>query len=199
MKYFIASLLTFQCLFAFGQDYVDIIAEKSCACINEKLENVEDAEEATMKIGFCMLEFASPYQKKLKKDYGIDFAKIDKDGEKLGQIIGLRMASKCPMSLVAVSNLSKKNPLHEGSEIQYTGTIINIEVNLFVLFTVEDENGKKYKFLWLEPIIDGSNIGEDYKNLTSKKVKISYISREFFDPKIDEYRMFNVIQSINEI
>lgn len=192
-----------------AQNYMDDIAKKSCECLNNIPANA-NKDEYTVKLGLCMIEAAMPYQKQLKKDHDIDFAKIDKQGEKLGRIIALRMASVCPNELVKLAadynadeqkeTSTKETPTKDNqiSEI-FEGTIVQIEDNQFVLFAVKNEEGKVVKFYWLTFPPSNIDLPSKYKSLLNKKVRISFSTNEVFDPKIGEYRTINVISKIDTI
>ncbi len=79
----------------FSQDYIDKIALKTCEFLNTVSDTIEP-ERLNLELGFCMIEAAKPYKKQLKRDYNIDFSKIDTYGKELGMIIGLKMTSVCP-------------------------------------------------------------------------------------------------------
>jgi hypothetical protein len=82
--------------FSRAQDVLDSISVHSCECISLlDLKNMPK-EKLTIELGLCMMKAAQPYEKQLKQSYGIDMKKVDRgDGEKLGRLVGLKMASSC--------------------------------------------------------------------------------------------------------
>lgn len=187
---------------SYSQKYMDEIAKQACEC----LENVPDSlnsEEFTMKLGLCMIEVAQPYQKQLKKDYGIDFKNIDKHGEELGSIIGMKMVGFCPEALIKMANIvneekgSEEMVAEEKEELMYTGVITNVAVSPFVVFTVKNSEGKLSKFYWLTFVESNLELTTDYESFKGRLLMVSYEKQEFFDPRIGEYRMFNIINKMD--
>lgn len=181
---------------------MDDIVNKACECLTN-IPDTLDTQQYNMELGLCILEASSPYKKKLKKDFDIDLDKIDTEGESLGRLIGVRMTTVCPDALISISKRSaqkklEKEPL-EISDLGFEkahGFITNIEDDYFVVFSVKDENGKITKFYWLTFIDSSIELTQNYDALVGKTANISYEEMEFFDPKISEYRTFNVIKEL---
>lgn len=196
MKYFLIIIALFISNLIFSQKYMDEIAQESCKCI-EKVADTLELNRRQMEIGFCMIEAASPYKKKLKKDYGIDFDYIDEHAEELGRIIGLRMASFCPDAIMNVANsVNEGPPLEDLSENITTGKVIAIKDNLFVEFSIRDEQGKIAKFYWLTFVESDIQLSMEYRSLKDQNIQVHYSTQEFFDARINEYRTFNIIEKI---
>ena len=170
----------------------------------DQLSDTIDREEYLMSLGTCMINAALPYKKKLKADYGINLDNIDeKAGEQLGKIVGLRMANKCPKSLLKITRMDNEDTQNETTSPQspdsktFTGTVTAVENEPFVVFSIKDDLGKTARFFWLNFVQCDSDLVAHYTSLVGSTVKIQYSSSEFFDPKINEYRQFNIIQSVN--
>jgi hypothetical protein len=198
IKIFIAALVMTTNI-AFSQDYMDDIALKSCECLS-KIPDTLETETFNIKLGLCMIDAASPYKKQLKKDYKIDLNKIDKQAGKLGKVIGLRMASVCPDALMKMANRSENKKSDDSiTENTIEGQITSIIDDKFVVFSIKNELGKISKYHWFTFIESNTDLSTDYKTLTDKFVQVTYRSQEFFDARIGEYRIFNVIQKIEII
>lgn len=204
-KTFLPFLFAFICGItpAHSQDYIDNIAVEACNCVDQ-LSDTIDREEYLMSLGTCMINAALPYKKKLKADYGINLDNIDeKAGEQLGKIVGLRMANKCPKSLLKITRMDNEDTQNETTSPQspdsktFTGTVTAVENESFVVFSIKDDLGKTARFFWLNFVQCDSDLVAHYTSLVGSTVKIQYSSSEFFDPKINEYRQFNIIQSVN--
>jgi hypothetical protein len=197
MKYFL--LISF--LFAFSalgisQEYLDIIVEKACTC-TEKLPEISDSQQYTMQFGVCVIEASIPYKKQILKDYKINLDNIDKEGEELGRLIGLKMAAKCPQVILKVAEKGNMVNNQQGATEQSAqGMIIKIENESFVILSLKDDLGKITKFYWLTFINAAFDMAGTYTLLVDKEVSIVYEVQEFFDPKIAEYRTFNIIKSL---
>jgi hypothetical protein len=195
MKKILFFVLLFLPGIVFSQDYMDDIAEKSCLCLSEIPDTLEE-QRYLMEIGLCMIHASMPYKKQIKKDYKINLDRIDIEGEKLGSIIGLRMASFCPMALLKMSerNTVEKEPVSEGKSLQ--GVVSKIEKDYFVIISLRDDTGKTTKLYWLTFVDSNLELEDEYDQIVGKSVEISYESKEFFDPKIGQYRQFNVIRNL---
>lgn len=191
----ILSFLLFVSVVTFSQDYMDKIAAESCKCIEDMGEDAPE-EGYVEQLGLCMITASQPYQKELKKDYDIDFEQIDKEGERLGRIIGLKMVGVCPKALIDVSKKVKdKKAGQAGAPVEsYSGKIVKVESDVFLVVHVKDEAGKVNKFFWLEFVESNVEISEMSAKLVGKSVDLTFTSRELYDPKTKEYRKFSIVK-----
>lgn len=196
MKYILILALSFTISFNLSaQDYLDNIANQTCSCFQAK--DTVDAQKLYLEVGICMIKASEPYKKQLKKDHNINFDNIDKEGEALGKLIGLRMASVCPDVLLKLNAASKKKTATPSGEI-FTGRVSKIEKDFFVIFTISRE-GKTLKFYWLTNAESNIELINRYTELFDKDVNVEYTVNSLFDPKIGDYRNFNVILKIEQI
>lgn len=193
MRSFLLSLMLLIGINGMAQDVLDTIAVAACECMdNLDVENM-DSEKFTMQVGLCMIEKAMPYADVIKRDYDIDFKDIDgAAGEKLGQLIGIRMATTCPDKLMAFANMQAEEPELESMAI--SGIINDIKTEGFNILYVEDDSGRKYSLLWLSYFENSYDLLKRKKELVGKKVSVTYEEQEFFDPRISEYRKYKVIK-----
>lgn len=197
IKIFIAVLIVTTNV-SFSQDYIDDIALKACECVNTLPDTLEP-ERFNMDFGFCIINAASPYKKQLKEDYEIDFNKIEMHGEELGRVIVYRMTSVCPDALMIMANKGKEKENNNISENIFEGQVTDIIDDKFVEFSIRDEVGKISKFYWFTFIESNTDLSIDYKTLIDKFVEVTFISQEYFDATIGEYRTFYIIQKLNII
>ena len=183
-----------------AQDYMDKIIDDTCNCLSKISDSIV-GEDFNMQMGVCMINAASPYKKKIKKDHKIDMNNINEEGEALGELIGIKMIDVCPNILIEISKRSNQPVQEEEIIVQntITGKITKIEEDQFVSFSLKDGEGKTKKFYWLNHIESDIDLYTEYKNLKHKAVKITYRSEEFFDPRIGEYHTFNIISKIEKI
>ncbi|MEY2924782.1 MAG: hypothetical protein RLZZ337_1330 [Bacteroidota bacterium] len=201
MKSILITLLITLSLSSFSQDYMDKIALESCECI-DRVSDTVPMDQFNMELGLCMLEASMPYQKQLKKDHGINWDRIDKEGEKLGRLIGMKLASVCPNSLMRmVKKVSPELMDDEDEEIDdelyAEGEIQKVEEEQFIVISVKEESGKVSKFYWMTFIDSDFDLANDYNSLIGKKAVLTYEEYEFFDPRLKEYRVFNVINALD--
>lgn len=145
-----------------------------------------------------MIVAAEPYRKQLKKEHNIDFDKIEVDGEKLGKLIGIKMAATCPELILTVAKKSGKGNGEaapaEGKSFE--GIITKIENDFFVVLHIKDGSGKTNKFYWLTYVESGVDVIDGQGSMVGSSVTLTYRTEEFFDPKIKEYRPFSVIEKL---
>jgi hypothetical protein len=194
-KTLILVLLIFSVLNGYSQDYMTIIAEKSCECL-DKMADTLDSQQYNMELGICILEASTPYKKQLKKDYNFNLDDINVDGEALGRIIGMKMAAICPDRLIEIARKAKSAQEPEVVHNKIQGVITKIENDFFVVFSLRDDSGKITKLYWLTFIETDLELTSTYASLTGKNVEIIYEIKDFFDPKIEEYRQFFIISKI---
>lgn len=187
----------------FSQEYMDKIAQQTCTCM-KNLSDTVSTQRMYMELGLCMISAAEPYKKQLKKDYGIDLNGIDSgdEGEKLGKQVGFKMASICPDALIAMTSKvendnSAKNKTNDDE--LFSGRVTKIEKDFFVIFTITDTENKSIKFHWLSYAESNIELINNYNSLFDKDVKVKYYLKELFDPKIGEYRNFNIISKIEQL
>ena len=180
---------------SFSQAYLDKIVQESCNCVS-KVSQTLDNEQYTQELGICMIVAAEPYRKQLKKDHNIDFNKIDVDGEKLGKLIGIKMAAVCPDLILAVAKKSGNGESASAESKSFEGIITKIENEFFLVLHIKDESGKTNKFYWLTYVESGIEVADRYDSMVGTSVALTYRSEEFFDPKIKEYRSFSIIEKL---
>lgn len=153
-------------------------------------------------LGNCMIEASKPYSEQLIHDHNIDFARIDKQGERLGQLIGAKMASVCPTELMDFAKNMSKSSIEEkenktDTENKIKGVITSIETKDFVTITIKEPNGNFSTYLWLYKPKSYLDLISNYKNLNNKSILLSFEEQELFDWRASAYRIFKVIKSIN--
>lgn len=143
-----------------AQEYMNTIVQKICECV-EGVDASSSPEKKEMELGLCMLSVSFPYKNELKKDFKIDLDKSERDGEKLGRLVGIRMMEMCPSTLINMAGdiveppKPKTGPIPAEPKIsmQVKGTVIKIEKEGLVILTLKEENGKTSKCLWLGHVV----------------------------------------------
>lgn len=195
-------------------DYMDHITEQSCQCV-EDLPDSLSSNALTMQFGLCIINAAKPYRTEIKRDYGLDTDDIFINGERLGQIIGMEMATACPDLLIHISSRmlddedsyvserlygSDDVDLGDYGDFEYYSSmyakITAIDVEQFYVFTVRDPSGKSVKLYWLDPFISDVEIQDNPQEFIGQSFNFEYEELEFFDPKLNEYRNFRIIRSM---
>lgn len=171
--------------------YMDTIAQKTCECISKKQE--ETKQLTSEELGVCLFQVARDYQAELKEDFDFDLENLaDGEGERLGELIGTRMAFTCPEILMsAAGDMEEEEPAFSAK-----GTVTGVISEPFVVFEVKQDNGRIGKFYWLSFVDTDLALQDSFEELKTQDVEIEFVGREIFDPRIREYKMFNVITSI---
>lgn len=195
MKKLFICLLVFSSTTLFSQEYLDKIALESCGCL-DKISDTLNNEQFYLEFGVCMLIASEPYKKQLKKDHDIDLKSFDEtNGEKLGRLIGSRLAIVCPEKLLKLSGRAVEDENTTRETFEVIGEVTSISKELFVTFTIKSDN-RTMKYVWLTQVSTNIDLAMEYESLLNKRVKASYVSEELFDPKINEYRKHFILLSI---
>ena len=135
-----------------AQEFMDSIATQTCDCVS-KVEDGLSEDRYVLEFGLCIIQAATPYQKEIKEELGIDFSQMDgPKGEELGTTIAMRMVNICPEALMkAAGDMEGSDFMEEPMEESptYQGTITKIEGEQFATFSVKEETGKVTKFYWI--------------------------------------------------
>ena len=111
-------------------------------------------------------------------------------------ITGAGMASICPNALLKMANnvgLDEEEAVEENS---FFGHVTKIDGDIFLEFSVRDQQGKTSKFYWLTFIESNIDLSVNYETLIDKSVRIDAVPQEIFDARIGEYRTVHVITKI---
>ena len=95
--------------------------------------------------------------------------------------------------------VDQQNDLNMLELKEYQGVISKVEDDQFVIFSVKNELGRNTKFYWLTFVESNIELSFKYKSLVDDLVKITYVSQEFYDARIGEYRIFNIIHSFDTL
>ncbi len=184
-------VLTFLCLLliagnAAGQELNDILAQETCDCMSEKNVDGMSEEQIQMEFSLCIMTSMGNHQAELEK---MDLDLPDQAAiTRLGEQIGLKMATKCPallMKMGAMQTEQAQKQMKTVSEME--GAIKRIEGEEFSFIVLADDQGREHRFLWLRYFPGSEKLINDMDGALGKKVKIQYSSMECFSPKIKDY------------
>lgn len=185
------------CICAAGvnaQDLLDTITVETCGCI-EKIDSDLRESERNTRMGLCILEASAPFKDELLVEYNVNLNDLNgKTGKQFGELVGIRMASTCPTTLISMTQQVKNNNSKTDDQ-SVDGTIKALHNGQFYSLEVETEK-RMHTFLWMDPFDNSHELLQNSKGLEGKKVKITYREQELFDPKINDYRSFNVISGL---
>lgn len=185
------------CLSVSAQINYDDIAEKTCKCLKSKNFKDKTKKEIEMELGLCMISAANSSGAKINLS-------DDSFMEKLGEEIGLRMVNICPddfMKIYSVETKDGKTLLDEyvpdDASISVSGTVSKVSGDELLFIHVKELSGKEHKVLLLNYVANVDAYLDDPSKLVGKKVKISYLEKEYYSMKFKEYVKLKEVSSIN--
>lgn len=171
-----------------SQEYVEIIAKKTCECV--EAETFNNKEDMMAYLGLCLMKEAKVFEEEFKRDYGYDVNDFNKYGQEIGKMIGASMGTICPKMFL---EMDKKE---EFKTMELSGILTSIEEEQFITFSIKDIRGRITKLFWLDYIQTDLDIISNRKSLIGKKLAVVYKNTELFDPKINDYRYMPVIKNL---
>lgn len=174
------------------------ISQKSCDCAS-KITKSKNDENFSFELGICIMQASKEFREEVLRDYKVDLEKKPDGNDKLWESVGFLMAFDCPE---VFSEETKETSTTAGNAptirntVKIKGTVTYIDKEGFVNFSVKTEQGKTLKFYWLGDIESNIDITQKYHTLNGSKVSITYFTQEIFDARINEYHLFNIIQSL---
>ncbi len=182
-----------------GQDVLDKISGEICPCVGD-LNGQVPKDTLTIKLGVCMISAAMPYQKELKKKYGVDLERLDgPTGERLGQLVAVKLVTTCPGFAELAMRLAEEDapPPPPGPSLRTVqGTIQEITPSQFLTITVRTDHGPSYEFLLLDHVPNIEQVSQEPAKAKGFYAKWDYEEREFYDPYTRTYKTFRVLRSI---
>lgn len=182
-----------------GQDVLDKISGEICPCVGD-LNGQVPKDTLTIKLGVCMISAAMPYQKELKKKYGVDLKRLDgPTGERLGQLVAVKLVTTCPGFAELAMRLAEEDapPPPPGPSLRTVqGTIQEITPSQFLTITVRTDHGPSYEFLLLDHVPNIEQVSQEPAKAKGFYAKWDYEEREFYDPYTRTYKTFRVLRSI---
>lgn len=181
--------------------YLYKVGKRTCEILDSLNNSNIPSAEVTAKLGYAMLGELAKYKDEFEKEYDYDVSNITNmsDYSKIGQIIGTYMAGICPDLLLNYSKAMYNNEVEDQEEYTSTsenGTVLKIEENEFVCFVIKTISGKTIKVYWMTFVENDMDLEISYKDLVGKPVSITYFEQEFFDPKLSEYRYYNLLETL---
>lgn len=183
-------------------NYMETIIKDSCECLSKIPEN---EAISNMKMGLCLINSSSKFHEELLQDHNIDINKIDgEDGERLGELIALKMLTKCPEQInrIASTTQNETNTTNYESEdtlLTVEGTVNFINKGDFIVLSVLSDYNKTSKYYWLTFIESNHDLQNDLEKIHLKRVEIHYSTVELYDGNLGEYRDFNIIDKLTLI
>jgi len=177
-----------------AQDVLDAIARGTCDCLNGLDRTVYKGEALQMQLGLCMMKVSAPYEKELRKQYKVDFSRLDQGaGEKLGELVGMRLVSVCPefLEMLAAMEGDPAATVVEQVTATVTGVVTGLRDRQFSTVLVKDVSGRTVELLRLEHFQNADLLAG--AGATGVKGTFRFTVRELYDPVAGTYRSHNVL------
>lgn len=184
----------------FENEAVKKMSDKVCECITGK-ESIDTKEKAELEFGICLMSVYND-DKEYYDSKNMNFADTAVS-MKAGEQVGMQLAGSCPAAMkifmmIANDETSDETDYEEEDEyIVITGKIIKTDDEKFNTFEIKDEDGRKYKVLWLT-YVDNDQLLEDAVKGKSDYV-FTIMELDLYDPRIEEYRSMMILDRIEKI
>ncbi|GGD36097.1 hypothetical protein [Flavobacterium orientale] len=186
----------------FGQNIeslYDIVAKESCECIVNKnfdLKN-RDYEKIKLEFGLCIINSYSNHKSKFDESIDLDF-KNSKMMSKFGEDVALKMINHCPDKIIEFGNFEGDDEDEILDNITFEGVFLESKKSDFQMVTVKENNGRIHTLIVLT-FFEDVNLITDNLIKKNDKVSVEYFEQEFYDPKLNDFRYYKVIQGIKKI
>jgi len=179
---------------ASSQEFIEKLAQETCACLEGKSTEGLTQSEKEMQIGVCMFQGIGKYKEEFDT-YKQDKELLDMDLEAFGEEVGIEMALICPAVIMGYYDSTELyDPEAVYSLEVELGKIKSIDKKQFNIVNLEIGDGSILKFLWLWDF-EGSEIlvKNQFKN---KWINIFYSNLMLYDPEKKTYINYKVIEGV---
>jgi hypothetical protein len=186
----------------FGQNrdaFYDIIAKETCECVSNKnidLEN-DDYEKVQIEFGFCMINSYTNHKNDFDEPMNLDFGNSDEMG-KFGEAVALKMVNHCPDFIIALGSRDDVSEDEKVSNSVVEAFFVESKKNEFQTITVKEKNGRVHSLIILT-FFENVNLITENQIKKNDKVIVEYFEQEFYDPKVNDFRYYKVIQAITKL
>jgi hypothetical protein len=172
-----------------AQDLLDKLADYSCNCLSQKNLDNASTEEIQMQMGFCIMEAVGKYPDEFQKAYGSLDPSDQAAMTKLGEDIGMKMAFKCPNTLMKLAVMETQTTTTSTVTTVSTlkGTLKAVEGDDFSQLVIRDEAGRTHKLLWLEYFNGSERLISSPEKAIGRQVTVQYETIECYSPKVNDY------------
>ncbi|GAL01495.1 hypothetical protein JCM19314_1278 [Nonlabens ulvanivorans] len=208
MKFKITLLLLLVTLVSNAQKLEEEVLDKLSNSICTHLKEEGDIDNLTsveaLKVFTESMFKAYATDPEYYKENGLDFTAGDEVLEAYGEQLGMHMVVNCPSSISLFLSMAGDEDFEEmgyTSEsvpmtFNLTGKVVDFSNEQFYTINIKDETGRVRKFLWLEYVENDHLLEIAMKK--KKKYTFTYVEKNMYDLRIQEYRNMLVLTKIEE-
>jgi hypothetical protein len=180
-------LLIFPAILSAQKSLKERLAQEFCEELN-KQEVPEVLDEAAMQqLGLAMVPTITKHLEEIKKEFGLDMDS-QQSFEEIGRIIGAEAGISCPKFKKMMDEMMRPKIEETMNTVSFDGSFQSLDTSgSFAFFKVKDDSGREQKIWWLEYFAGSELLKKDAKSLKDKRIKVSYIEREVYEPRLQEY------------
>ena len=197
MKNTLLLLLLFP-IFLLGQKKEAVykkLANLTCDCAEKK---AKEKNLTSYDLGICIFDALDQLDEKDRKTISYNPDKKVETGFDIAKNVGVEMAFICPQYIKTTKEEEPPQMIDSTQAVAVNtikGTIDSMVSNGLKFIYIIDDNHLKKEFLWLDAF-DGDSLFIKGKAAIGDTIEIQYIETNYFDPKENAYRKYNVISSI---
>jgi hypothetical protein len=204
---FVFSVLSFQ-LSAQSAAVIDKMTESACECVSKKDISKIKSSDVEMELGLCIMGALEFIPKKELDKFDIS---DEKKMSKLGEDIGVRMAVKCPKTLMAIALVGekRKNKDNDSDDApppppppadwgKMEGKVKEVIEGEFVTIVLSDKNQREQRFLWIAHFNGESDYIANPQLLKGKELEITFYTQDRYVVKMHDYVTFKQITELKE-
>ena len=191
---FVLLLLLVTKIQAQEESALDKVARETCEYFEGRDEEFKtmSANEIIGEFGIKMVELYLENKDAFDKEGLIfDLSKGASEGERLGEMVGLKMVTYCPSFLMVLASNEEVQEIIDEPDapvrVMTSGKIKKLYGDEINFLEVKGNDGKTQKFVWLTNFEGSDELLSVYDNVKGKKVNVTYENIEFFSPKLKEY------------
>ena len=193
-KYIICSTLMFifSCHCIFAQKALDVAADASCKCIEEKYDKTKNVKVNENLINSCIQKAFMTNVDAFTEEYGTEFLSDEKKAYAIGEQLGVVIAKNCPAFIDFSMQLTQASEeddaeLDQSQTGEIIGKVVNIENKEFVHVIVQNDEGKETDLIWLRYFQNSDQFKGKTEGLKGKDILVKYIETEVYLPKAQDY------------
>ncbi len=171
------------------------LANLTCDCAEKK---AKEKNLTSYDLGICIFDALDQLDVKDRKTISYNPDKKIETGIDIAKSVGVEMAIICPKYIKITKEEEPPVMIDSTQAVPINtikGSIDSMVSNGLKFIYIIDDNHLKKEFLWLEAF-EGDSLFIKGKAAIGDTIEISYIETNYFDPKENAYRIYNVITSI---